>query len=62
MSKKTKLAKNITLAAVSLILITSSTAFAIGGNEISAAKRMFGECSAYEKIKRAKLHSCDITN
>lgn len=62
MSKKTKLAKNITLAAVSLISITSSTAFAIGGNEISAAKRMFGECSAYEKIKRAKLHSCDITN
>ena len=60
MSKKIKSAKSITSAALSLILIGNSALFAIGGNESSVSKRMFGECSAYEKAKRLKLNGDDL--
>ena len=60
MSKKIKSAKSITSAALSLILIGNSALFAIGENESSVSKRMFGECSVYEKAKRLKLHGDDL--
>ncbi len=62
MSKKIKLARNITSAALLLALFGSSALFAIGDNESSVSKRMFGECSAYEKAKRLKLYGKDICN